>query len=96
MRPWALALLLGALRTGGTPTRTPARNVLLLLGECGRLPGGAPGPVPDPRPPPAAPAAARGGEPLPGGGTAPAVALPPLLGWAPRRVVLSPGALRCR
>lgn len=32
MRPWALLLLLlGALRSGGSP----ARNVLLLLGECG-------------------------------------------------------------
>lgn len=33
MRPWALVLLLGALRSGEAPA--PARNVLLLLGECG-------------------------------------------------------------
>lgn len=34
MRPWALLLLLlGALRSGGAAA--PARNVLLLLGECG-------------------------------------------------------------
>ncbi|XP_074464267.1 N-sulfoglucosamine sulfohydrolase isoform X2 [Larus michahellis] len=39
MGPWALALLLGALRTGGAPA--PARNVLLLLADDGGFESGA-------------------------------------------------------
>lgn len=64
MRSWALVLLLlDALRTGGAPA--PARNVLLLLGKCGRRPDGAPGPVPGP-PPPALGPAPSAGYPCPG------------------------------
>ncbi|RMB95223.1 hypothetical protein DUI87_28210 [Hirundo rustica rustica] len=39
MRPWALVLLLGALRSGGAPA--PARNVLLLLADDGGFESGA-------------------------------------------------------
>ncbi|XP_051653346.1 N-sulphoglucosamine sulphohydrolase isoform X4 [Manacus candei] len=39
MRPWALALLLGALRSGAAPA--PARNVLLLLADDGGFESGA-------------------------------------------------------
>ncbi|KAM7035303.1 N-sulfoglucosamine sulfohydrolase [Acridotheres tristis] len=41
MRPWALLLLLGALRTGGSAAPVPARNVLLLLADDGGFEIGA-------------------------------------------------------
>ncbi|KAM8992428.1 N-sulfoglucosamine sulfohydrolase isoform 2-T2 [Ara ararauna] len=41
MRPWALALLLVAFRTGGARPPAPARNVLLLLADDGGFESGA-------------------------------------------------------
>ncbi|NXF58664.1 SPHM sulfohydrolase, partial [Ciccaba nigrolineata] len=41
MRPWALMLLLGALRPDGAPAPAPTRNVLLLLADDGGFESGA-------------------------------------------------------